>query len=164
MASLVGTHLPDMELQAHDGSRVNFAHLTGTTVLFCYSFTGRPGYPNPPNWDNIPGAHGSTPQALAFSKLYSQFEKYHAKVFGLSFQPTEWQRDFASRNQLAFALLSDERHQFSNALQLDTFAAGTESYLSRRSMIIENGIIIYDMYPVVRPEENASDMLVVLMR
>jgi peroxiredoxin len=164
VASLVGAHLPDMELQAHDGSWVNLARITGTTVLFCYPFTGRPGHPNPPDWDNIPGAHGSTPQILAFSKLYSEFEKFHVKVFGLSFMSTEWQNDFAARNELAYPLLSDENQEFSKALRLETFTAGTTKYLSRRSMIIENGTIHHDMFPVTRPEEDASSILAVLKR
>jgi peroxiredoxin len=164
VASLVGLPLPDMDLQANDGSWVNLARLSGTTTLFCYPFTGRPGHPNPPGWDNILGAHGSTPQALAFSKIYSQFENLHVKVFGLSFLSTEWQHDFASLNHLAFPLLSDESQDFSKALQLETFVAGPAKYLSRRSMIIENGTIRHDMFPVVRPEENALDMLAVLKR
>ena len=47
----------------------NPARIQGPAVIFCYPFTGRPGYPNPPNWDHITGAHGSTPQAIAYSEL-----------------------------------------------------------------------------------------------
>lgn len=162
MARLVGTRLPDLDLEAHDGSWVNLARLSGVTVVFCYPFTGRPGHPNPPGWDNIPGAHGSTPQALAFSKLYREFQTLHAKLFGLSFLSTDWQKDFAVRNVLPFLLLSDTSREFSKALQLETFVAGATHYLSRRCFIIENGFIRHDLFPVEHPERSAADVLAML--
>jgi peroxiredoxin len=162
VASLVGTRLPDVDLPASNGSSVNLARLTGTTVVFFYPYTGRPDHPNPPGWDDIPGAHGSTPQALAFSKLYSEFLRLDVKVFGLSFQPREWQSDFVTRNALPFQLLSDEARAFSNALRLETFSAGNHDYLARRGLIIENGTIRHDMFPVTSPERHAAEMLILL--
>ena len=56
-------YMNELELEATSGAPVNPARIIGPAVIFCYPFTGRPGYPNPPNWDHIKGAHGSTPQA-----------------------------------------------------------------------------------------------------
>lgn len=162
MVSLVGLQLPDISLRASDGSSVNLARLTGRTVLFCYPYTGRPDHPNPPGWDDIPGAHGSTPQALAFSRLYRDFLKLDVNVFGLSFSTHAWQNDFANRNALPYLLLSDETRAFSNALQLQTFVAGNHDYLARRGLIVENGTIRHDMFPVTSPERHAAEMLVLL--
>lgn len=162
MASLLGSQLPDVGLQATDGSSVNLGKLSGTSIVFCYPFTGRPDHPNPPGWDDIPGAHGSTPQVLAFSMLYRNFETLHVKVFGLSFLSPEWQKDFAARHALPFLLLSDETQRFSNALQLERFIAGSQTYLTRRSMIIENGTIKHDVFPVLHPEQNAADTFALL--
>ena len=53
-------------------------------IVYCYPWTGRPGLPNPPGWDDIPGAHGSTPQAEGFRDLYAGFQQVDAAVFGLS--------------------------------------------------------------------------------
>jgi peroxiredoxin len=164
VASLVGSQLPDVELQATDGSSVNLGKLSGTSIVFCYPFTGRPGHPNPPGWDDIPSAHGSTPQVLAFSTLYHDFETFHVKVFGLSFLSPEWQKDFATRHALPFLLLSDETQLFSNALQLERFIAGSQTFLTRRSMIIDNGIIKHDVFPVVQAKQNAEDTLAVLRK
>src|SRR5512137_1231844 len=107
MQHLVGRAMPDVDLEATSGSPVNPSRMPGAAVIFCYPFTGRPGHPNPPNWDHIPGAHGSTPQALAYSESYGQFRRLGVKLFGLSMLNTEWQRDFVSRNKLTFRLLSD---------------------------------------------------------
>lgn len=159
MASLVGARLPDIALQAHDGSSVNFARSECKTVVFCYPFTGRLNHPNPPGWDDIPGAHGSTPQALSFSRIYGEFEKLNVKIYGLSLLASEWQLDFAKRNGLPYLLLSDETQSFTGTMQLDTFTAGHTTYLARRSMFIENGTVIKDIFPVPDPEANAAHML-----
>ena len=58
-----GRRMPDLALPTTAGRSVNFAELSGRAVVFCYPWTGRPGQPNPPSWDDIPGAHGSTPEA-----------------------------------------------------------------------------------------------------
>ena len=65
--------LPDVALPATDGTTVNPGLLRGRVVIFVYPYTGKPGVPDPPGWDQIFGAHGSTPQALAFSRLYPEF-------------------------------------------------------------------------------------------
>jgi len=54
MQHLVGRRMPNVDLEATSGSPVNPAKIIGPAVIFCYPFTGRPGYPNPPNWD-FPG-------------------------------------------------------------------------------------------------------------
>ncbi len=159
MASLVGKPLPNVSLIATDGNAVDLSKLEGRVVLFCYPYTGRPGHADPEGWDTIPGAHGSTPQALAFSKCYDEFRTLHAKVFGMSFQSTQWQQEFVIRNSLAFTLLSDEQKNLSNALGLETFKAGAVDFLKRRTFIIVDGIIINDIYPVDVPEQNAAEIL-----
>jgi peroxiredoxin len=121
-----------------------------------------PGIPDPEGWDNIPGAHGSTPQALAFSYRYGVFLRQNVKVFGLSLQGTEWQFEFVQRTQLVFPLLSDVTAEFSKKLALETFQAGEKDYLVRRTFIVEGGLITHDFYPVDKPAANADDVLKVL--
>src|SRR5690606_38452146 len=65
----LGLVVPDIELPSTDGGAVSLARLDKGAVVFIYPWTGRPGLPNPPGWDEIPGAHGSTPQALGFQDL-----------------------------------------------------------------------------------------------
>ena len=159
MNHLMGRKLPDLELPATDGRLINPSRLAGTSVFFCYPFTGRPNYPNPPNWDNIPGAHGSTPQALAFSMHYKDFERLDVKVFGLSFQDAAWQKEFVTRTSLLVPLLSDHEKLFSLALALPTFKAGAVDYLKRITLISQNGVIAHLRYPIDVPENEAAETL-----
>src|SRR5262245_39294339 len=49
--------MPDLDLPTTSGGSINFARLPGLAIVYCYPWTGRPGLANPPNWDDIPGAH-----------------------------------------------------------------------------------------------------------
>lgn len=159
MPSLIGTKLPDITLPSTSGTPQRVGTLSGRSVLFFYPYTGKPAHPDPAGWDNIPGAHGSTPQSLAFSYSYPEFEKIGVKVFGVSFQSTEWQMDFVSRNNMHFPLLSDADRKMSSALALETFRAGDDVYLVRRTIVVTNGVISHDFYPVPVPAQNADDVL-----
>lgn len=150
--------LPDVALAATDGSLVNPGLLRGRAVLFVYPYTGRPGFPDPPGWDGIFGAHGSTPQAQAYSRLYPEFRKHTVNIFGLSSQTTEWQLEFARRTTLAFSLLSDIGGTFAAAVPLSSFVAGERSYYVRRSFLIENGLVLTDRTTVHPPETDAEFM------
>ncbi len=158
----MGATMPDRLLPATDGTQVNLRTLDGRSVVFCYPFTGRPGYANPPGWDDIAGAHGSTPQALGFAKHYDAFKRGNIRVFGLSFQSLSWQQDFVLRNALPYVLLSDENRAVSTELGLETFRAGQEAFLRRRCILIAAGRVVLDMYPVLDPETNAAELLKVL--
>ena len=162
MQHLVGRRMPNVDLEATSGSPVNPAKIIGPAVIFCYPFTGRPGYPNPPNWDHIPGAHGSTPQALAYSEAYGHFRRLGVKLFGLSFLPTEWQKDFVARNGLTFRLLSDESRAFQSRLGLPMFEIDGALYLQRLTFILHDGIISSVRCPIPEPEHDAADVLAAL--
>lgn len=159
MQHLVGRKLPSVDIEATSGSPVNPAKLAGPAVIFCYPFTGRPGHPDPVNWDQIPGAHGSTPQALAYSTAYGHFRRLGVKLFGLSLLTTEWQRDFVARNGLTFRLLSDANRNFSSRLGLPLFETGGAVYLQRLTFILHDGNITALRYPVPEPERDAKDVL-----
>ncbi len=159
MDHLVGQRLPNIELPSTDGTLVNPANLKGMAVYFCYPYTGKPGVADPPGWDGIPGAHGSTPQALMFSTLYDGFEKLAVKVFGLSFQDTAWQQEFVRRTALRVPLLSDHAKKFSQALALPTFKAGDNDYLKRLTLLANDGTIIGLRFLVASPENDAAETL-----
>lgn len=158
-ASLVGVHLPDLELPATDGTLVNPAKLESRSIIFCYPYTGRPGISDPSGWDDIPGAHGSTPQAVAFSMLYPEFQTLGVKLFGLSLQTITWQRECVTRCNLAFPLLSDENQAFTEALGLEVFQAGDRHFLHRRTLVCVDGVITHDVRSIPQPAENAADIL-----
>jgi peroxiredoxin len=157
---LVGTPFPDLTLPSTTSAQTHI--LYDRTVIFFYPYTGRPGHPDPEGWDTIRGAHGSTPQALGFSKLYPEFEKRGIQVCGVSFQTTEWQQEFVDRHKLPFPLLSDAARKLTSALSLKTFKAGSNDYLVRRTIVVMSGHITHDIQPIPMPEKNAAEILQLL--
>ncbi len=162
MQHLVGRRMPNVELEATSGSPVNPSKIIGAAVIFCYPYTGRPGYSDPPNWDHIPGAHGSTAQALAYSEAYGHFRRLGVKLFGLSLLTTEWQKDFVQRNGLTFRLLSDHDMVLQSRLGLPMFETGGELYLQRLTFILHDGIISSVRFPIPEPERDAAEVLAAL--
>ncbi len=156
---LAGTRLPDVSLVATRGANVNLARYQERAIVFVYPMTGTPGVANPPDWDVIPGAHGSTPEAEGFRDAHSEFELLGYEVFGLSAQSPEAQRTFSARAGIPYLLLSDEKLAFADALNLPRFDTGGVTYLSRLTMIVRNGVIYRIVYPVVAPAEHARDLL-----
>ena len=156
---IAGTRLPDVALPATRGANVNLARFQERAIVFVYPMTGTPGVPNPPDWDVIPGAHGSTPEAEGFRDAYAEFEVLGYEVFGLSGQSTDAQHAFAIRAGIPYLLLSDEAHAFADALNLPRFETGGVTYLSRLTMIVRNGIIYRVIYPVAEPAAHARDLL-----
>jgi peroxiredoxin len=150
--------LPDIALPTTGGREVSFASLPGRSIIYCYPWTGRPGLPNPPGWDEIPGAHGSTPETEGFRDLYAGFRQVGAEVFGLSTQPAAYQRELVERLSVPFEMVSDERFVLQAALGLPTFATGGVTYLKRLTLGIKDGRIERVYYPIPSPEAHAREV------
>jgi peroxiredoxin len=156
---LTGMSLPKLALQATSGAAVDIGGLEGRVVIYVYPMTGRPGAPLPEGWASIPGARGCTPQSCAFRDHYRELQSLDARLFGLSSQSTEYQKEARDRLQLPFELLSDEKRQLKERLRLPTFvAAGMELY-KRLTMIAVDGRIEKVFYPVFPPDRNAGEVL-----
>lgn len=156
---IAGTRLPDVALKATRGAPVNLARFQERAVIFVYPMTGTPGKPNPPKWDEIAGAHGSTPEAEGFRDCYDEFRIAGYEVFGLSGQAHDAQKEFAARAGLPYLLLSDVDFNFADALQLPRFEAGGRIYLKRLTLIVRNGVIYRCTYPVHPPDAHARGLL-----
>ena len=107
---LPGLRLPALALRSTHGREADLAAAAaaaGTLVLYVYPRTGIPGQPSPDGWDAIPGARGCTPQSCAFRDHHAELRALGADVLGLSAQPAAEQAEFAAREHLPFALLSD---------------------------------------------------------
>ena len=149
-------------MPATDGSNVCLAALGGRSVIAVYPWTGCPGHPNPPGWDDIPGAHGSTPELEGFRDASAGFATCETRVFGLSGQATDYQQELVVRLSLNFPILSDVDGRFGAALALPRFAAGEESYLKRLTLVAADGRIEKLFYPVSDPAAHAADVLAYL--
>jgi peroxiredoxin len=159
---IAGTRLPDVALIATRGASVNLARFQERAVIFVYPMTGTPGVANPPDWDVIPGAHGSTPEAEGFRDAYDEFELLGYEVFGVSGQSSDQQHAFGVRAGIPYLLLSDQNFAFADALNLPRFATGGVTYLKRLTLIVRNGVIYRVIYPVHPPESHAWDLLLSL--
>jgi peroxiredoxin len=156
---IAGTRLPDVALEATRGASVNLARYQERAIVFVYPMTGAPRIANPPDWDVIPGAHGSTPEAEGFRDTYAEFEVLGYEIFGLSSQSSEAQREFVQRAGISYLLLSDQAFAFADALKLPRFSAGGIDYLSRLTVIVRNGIIYRVIYPIANPANHARELL-----
>jgi thioredoxin-dependent peroxiredoxin len=90
----VGDRVPDITLQAHDGSTVRLADMIGKrpVVLFFYPK------------DDTPIC---TKEACAFRDAYETFSAAGAEVIGISSDSGASHRAFAARHKLPFLLASD---------------------------------------------------------
>jgi peroxiredoxin len=162
---LPGLKMPALVLPSTAGRLVDLSKRDAArTIVYCYSMTGVPGAPLPEGWDLIPGARGCTPQACAFRDHYQELATFEAEWFGLSTQPTDYQREMAERLRLPFEILSDEALTFANALKLPTFEAGGMRLIKRLTLIIRGGRIETVLYPVFPSYESAARVIAWLER
>jgi peroxiredoxin len=162
---LVGARLPAVGLPATNGEMVDLSAQPGRVIVYAYPRTGRPGVANPSGWDMIPGARGCTPQSCAFRDHAAELAALGvARIFGLSTQTAEDQREAAERLHLPFALLSDAGSELTRALKLPTFEAGGATLLKRFTLVIDNGSIAHVFYPVFPPDRNAAEVIEWLSR
>jgi peroxiredoxin len=157
---LPGLGLPRIELPATDGESIDLAALGGRTIVYAYPWTGRPGEPLlVSDWDTIPGARGCTPESCGFRDHNADLLAAGARVFGLSTQDTEYQRELAERLALPYPLLSDERLELTRALRLPTFEVAGRTLLKRLTLLVRDGAIERVWYPVFPPDRHAAEVL-----
>ena len=156
---LPGIALPSLLLTSSGGRAVNPAQIPGWLVIYCYPMTGRPDRTLPAGWDQIPGARGCTPQSCSFRDHFRELQALKARVFGLSSQTTEYQREAAERLHLPFELLSDSSFAFAQALRLPMFEVEGIRLLKRVTLIAKDGKIAKHFYPVFPPDRNIDEVL-----
>jgi peroxiredoxin len=157
---LRGMAMPQVSLPSTAGRVVDLSNLSAPrTVIYCYPMTGVPGKPLPEGWDTIPGARGCTPQTCGFRDHYQELLELKAGVFGLSTQPTEYQREMARRLDVPFEILSDAEFKLCDALRLPAFQVDGMRLLKRMTLIVRDRRIEHVFYPVFPPNESADQVL-----
>jgi peroxiredoxin len=151
--------LPAISLRSTSDRFIDLGKLQQPTVIFFYPRTGEPTKPAPADWDLIPGARGCTPQSCGFRDLHGEFKSLGYQVFGASSQSTEYQKEFVSLNHIPFDILSDEKFELTDALNLPTFLFNGTKLIKRMTWVVSNGKIDHFFYPVFPPNENASRVL-----
>lgn len=158
-AHLPGTRMPSVPLVATSGATVTLGALPGTVIVYFYPMIGRPDGPPLVGWNEIPGARGCTPQSCAFRDHHADLLRFDAKVFGVSAQSLEDQRDAKSRLGLGFELLNDSDFALTDAMQLPTFEFEKMRLIKRLTVVAVDGIISKVFYPVFPPDRNAQDVV-----
>ena len=151
--------LASAPLPSTSGGAVDPAAFPGRTVVAIYPWTGRPGLPNPTEWDELLGAHGSTPLLEGFRERHQAFGAAGVRLLAVSGQSTEHQRELVSRLGLPFEVLSDASGALRAAWALPAFAAGKEAYLRRLTLVLRDGAIEKCFYPIHPSAEHAEAVL-----
>lgn len=158
---LPGARMPSLSLPGTAGETVRLDALgRGRSVLYVYPLTGRPDTDLPEGWSAIPGARGCTPEACGFRDHHGELLAAGAsRVFGLSSQDTDYQREVVQRLDLPYQMLSDPAMRLAGELGLPTFSAGGMTLYKRLTLVISGSIIEHVFYPVFPPGEHAQQVL-----
>jgi peroxiredoxin len=157
---LAGREVPDLALPATTDGEARLGELAaGLLVAYVYPRTGTPGVASPRGWDDIPGARGCTPQSCAYRDALADFERLGAAVVGISVQGPAEQAEFAAREHIPFALLSDDGLRLREALGLPTFEVEGRVLYRRLTFVAAQGRIVKVFYPVFPPDRDAGEVL-----
>ena len=99
--------------------------------------------------DNTPGC---TKEACAIRDVFSEFKKANVIVLGVSKDSVNSHQKFAQKYQLPFTLLVDKDKEISKKYQ-------AEGLFKRISYLINPQGNIAKIYPKVKPEEHAQEVL-----
>jgi len=158
--ALTGQNIPNVQLMATDGTNVDLATLKGISVVYAYPRTSPPNEPPIDGWDQIPGARGCTPQSKGYAEQKSAILAAGAsRIFGLSAQDSDYQKEVVGRLSLPFQILSDNDLRLAKAMGLPTFEAGGMTLLTRITLILEDGHVKKVFFPVDEPAQNAAEVL-----
>jgi peroxiredoxin len=128
-------------------------------VLFLFPRIGRPDEPNPPGWDEIPGARGCTQETCAYRDLSRAFAEVGYDIAGVSAQPLSALTEAAQRLHVPYPLASDPAHRLGDALRLPMFSVAGETLYRRLTLVVDDGEITKTFYPIFPPQDNAPDVL-----
>lgn len=160
-AHLPGTAVPPLTLHDTAARPVRLDALgPRRTVIYVYPLTGRPGTDLPEGWNSIPGARGCTPESCGFRDHFQDLlEAGAGRVYGLSSQDTDYQREVVERLGLPFDMLSDPALGLAAALGLPTFEAGGMRLFKRLTLVVRDGVIEHAFYPIFPPDAHAQQVL-----
>jgi thioredoxin-dependent peroxiredoxin len=147
---VAGAKAPAFTLPRDGGGKISLRDFKGRNlVLYFYPKADTPG---------------CTKEALAFSRLRSEFAKAGTEILGVSADPVRAQDKFKSRHKLGIALGSDETKK-----TLAAYGAWGEKSLYgrkyigviRKTFLIDKGGRIVRVWPKVRVDGHAEDVLLV---
>ena len=147
----VGAKAPDFALSDKNGDIVRLSDFLGKKVVLYF-------YPK----DNTAGC---TRQACAFAARFGEFEAKNAVVIGVSRDSAASHLKFAEKYELPFVLLSDPERQAIEAYgvwqEKKNYGKVTMGIVRTTYLIDETGVI-EKVWPKVKPDDNAGEILAYL--
>jgi peroxiredoxin Q/BCP len=142
---------PAFSAATNGGGNISLADFKGKNVILYF-------YPR----DDTPGC---TKEACAFRDQFADFRKKGAVVLGVSTDPVKSHDKFAEKFKLPFKLLADEDKKIVEAYGV----WGEKSFMGRKylgthrvTFLIGPDGRIKKIWPQVRPEEHAAEVLAAL--
>ena len=146
-----GEKAPAFDVATSGGGRLSLADFKGQNVILYF-------YPK----DDTPGC---TKEACAFRDAYADFKKRGAVVLGVSTDPVKAHDKFVEKFQLPFALLADTEKKIVEAYGV----WGEKVFMGRKylgthrvTFLIGPDGKIKKIWPTVKPEEHAAEVLAAL--
>ena len=147
----VGAKAPDFRTLDQHGNPVSLTDFRGRKVVLYF-------YPK----DNTPGC---TKEACAFRDSYAKFRKQGVEILGVSIDSEKSHRSFAGKFNLPFTLLADTDKKIVEAYGVwgEKIRYGRK-YMGthRATFLIDESGRVAAVFPKVKPEEHAEEILEVL--
>jgi thioredoxin-dependent peroxiredoxin len=147
----VGDMAPEFSAATSGGGKVSLADMKGKNVILYF-------YPK----DDTPGC---TKEACAFRDQFAGFKKRSAVVLGVSTDSAKSHDKFVEKFKLPFTLLADEDKKIVGAYGV----WGEKSFMGRKylgthrvTFLIGPDGRIKKIWPAVKPEEHAAEVLAAL--
>jgi len=147
----VGDVAPAFSAATSGGGKISLADFKGKNVVLYF-------YPR----DDTPGC---SKEACAFRDHFAEFRKKGAVVLGVSTDPVKSHDKFVEKFKLPFVLLADEDRAMVTAYGV----WGEKSFMGRKyqgthrvTFLIGPDGRIKDIWPQVKPEEHAAEVLAAL--
>ena len=146
-----GDNAPAFSASTNGGGNLSLSDLKGKHVILYF-------YPK----DDTPGC---TKEACAFRDHFTEFKKRGAVVLGVSTDPVKAHDKFVEKYKLPFTLLADEDHKIVEAYGVwgqKTFMGRKYMGTHRVTFLIGPDGKIQKIWPTVKPEEHAEEVLAAL--
>jgi peroxiredoxin Q/BCP len=146
-----GEVAPKFSVATNGGGKISLADFKGQPVILYF-------YPK----DDTPGC---TKEACAFRDHFADFQKKGAVILGVSTDPVKQHDKFVEKFKLPFTLLADEDKKIVEAYGVwgeKTFMGRKYLGTHRVTFLIGPDGKIKKIWPLVKPEEHAAEVLAAL--
>jgi peroxiredoxin Q/BCP len=143
-----GQDAPDFTLPDQDGKDVTLSGLRGSPVVLWF-------YPRA-------STPGCTTQACGLRDRSDEYDKFGAKVVGVSFGQVKHMKKFADENDLEFTLLADPEHEVAELYGVwgeKNMYGKTYMGVTRATFIIDSEGRVAKVFPKVSPKTHDDVVL-----